>query len=381
MYLAIINFSLKLKSVNTPLSRVSKQHVACVHAEKVSLQTVPVETETTAIGSSVLEGEEQRYKSFFRTAYAVAKRCKPFEIMNICELQLLISVHLGKNYLHEKAAANFIKYAADEVRLKTAHALIQRRYVPVICDGSTDLTVVEQEIIIVRYFDFPSCQPVMKLAALLDLEHENADGVYSASQKGVKYVISTVSDEFSCALNIVCGNFDGAAVMMGARNGVKAKLTRDHPCATIVHCVAHKLDLAVQDAVRELPYLHEFEATIPLNGDESCNESQIHSLKISNHSPTSSKSDGLLPKSELLKQFCIIFHLWLRTWSTWLLVLATAMKRSPEQEASWIKVASCRFVFWRHAMLDLRSVITNVPRISARQTNDTGNSNCHRRLH
>ena len=77
----------------------------------------------------------------------------------------------------------------------------------------------------VCYFDFPSCQPVMKLAALVDLEHANANGVYSALQIGLKHVISTVSDEFSCALNIDCGNFYGAAVMMGACSGVKTKLT------------------------------------------------------------------------------------------------------------------------------------------------------------
>ena len=47
---------------------------------------MPVEAETTAIGSSLLrlnEGERQRYKLFFRTVYAVAKRCKPFGITNI----------------------------------------------------------------------------------------------------------------------------------------------------------------------------------------------------------------------------------------------------------------------------------------------------------
>ena len=40
------------------------------------------------------------------------------------------------------------------------------------------------------------------------------------------------------------------------------------------------------------------------------------------------------------------------------------------------KVASCRFVFW---LMDLLSVITKC--IKARQINNTGNSNCHRRLH
>ena len=350
---------------------VSKQHMACVHAEGMSREE-QVEAETTTIGSGLLrlhEGERQRYQFLFRTAYAIAKRCKPFrDYEYICELQLLNGVDLGKNYLHEKAAAKFIKYVADEIRLKTAHALVGHRYVSVICDGSTDLTVVEQEIVMVRYVDLPSCQPVTKLAALVELEHANADGVYSALQTGLKHV---VTDDLPRTLNIVCGNFDGAAVMMGARNGVKVKLISDHPCATVVHCVAHKLELAVLDAVKEISYLGEFEATAK------------EVIKLYHYSPKRRRelqqvADTLF---QGLKSFLDIKQI------RWIVSKERALKAilhnfpslvahlehmaagvgNSDEEKSRARglldnVLSSRFIFWLHVMLDFLGVVTTVSR-------------------
>ncbi|XP_062506352.1 zinc finger protein 862-like [Corticium candelabrum] len=351
---------------------VSKQHLACVHAEHMSGQQA-VDAETTVIGSGILrlhEGERQRYRCLFRTAYAVAKRCKPFvDYEYICKLQILNGVDLGKNYLHEKAAAKFIKYVADEIRLTTARALVEHRYVSVICDGSTDLTVIEQEMVMVRYVELSSCQPVTKLAALVDLKHANADGVYSALQTGLKHV---VNDDLPDALNIVCGNFDGAAVMMGARNGVKAKLICDHPCATIVHCVAHKLELAVLDTVKRTCYLDEFERT----------SKEI--IKLYHYSPKRRRelrqvADTLFEDD--LKSFSDIKQIrWivskeralkailhnLPSLASHLEHMAVGDGNSNEEKSRaqglLDNVLSFRFVFWLHIMLDFLSVVTKVSR-------------------
>lgn len=59
----------------------------------------------------------------------------------------------------------------------------------------------------------------------------------------------------------MCANFDGASVMMGEINGVACRLKRRVPHIVILHCVAHKLELAVLDAVK-VPYLQKFDDTI-----------------------------------------------------------------------------------------------------------------------
>ena len=58
-------------------------------------------------------------------------------------------------------------------------------------------------------------------------------------------------------------NFDGANVMIGAKGGVSKKLEDkvSHPIC-IIHCVAHKLELAVLDAVKRCPYLPTFQDTV-----------------------------------------------------------------------------------------------------------------------
>ena len=58
-------------------------------------------------------------------------------------------------------------------------------------------------------------------------------------------------------------NFDGANVMIGAKGGVSKKLEdKVSQPICIIHCVAHKLELAVLDAVKRCPYLSTFEDTV-----------------------------------------------------------------------------------------------------------------------
>ena len=53
---------------------------------------------------------------------------------------------------------------------------------------------------------------------------------------------------------------DGAACNMGAKNGVAKKMNDIVENQVIVtHCVAHKLELGILDAVKEVGYLQKFE--------------------------------------------------------------------------------------------------------------------------
>ena len=61
-----------------------------------------------------------------------------------------------------------------------------------------------------------------------------------------------------CPTLVSC-NFDGAAVMMGNRSGVATRIIDDFPWVTAIHCVAHKLELGVLDAVKTFDYLKKFE--------------------------------------------------------------------------------------------------------------------------
>ena len=156
--------------------------------------------------------------------------------------------------MNEKRCKDFVLAVAnqlfDEVRSKLSCA----RFLTVLADGSTDATVVKQETVSVRYIH--KGEPVTELAEIVPLESAKATGVYKAVKQG----IAAVKREDGPSL--IGGNFYGASVMIGEKSGVKALLKKDFPVITVIHCVAHKLELSVLDAAKSMPYLQIFEETI-----------------------------------------------------------------------------------------------------------------------
>ena len=53
---------------------------------------------------------------------------------------------------------------------------------------------------------------------------------------------------------------DGASVMTGKRNGVAAKLKQMQPSLVSVHCVAHRLALAVSEAADQVSPVKQFKS-------------------------------------------------------------------------------------------------------------------------
>ncbi len=48
---------------------------------------------------------------------------------------------------------------------------------------------------------------------------------------------------------------DGASVMMGSQNGVAALIKEIAPQVVELHCVAHRLELAILDAAKATPFI------------------------------------------------------------------------------------------------------------------------------
>ena len=236
----------------------SQLHNACCREDRRIQNVAGPPLNETAIGAGLLRmqaKERDVYRRLFRTAYAVVRRCKPFvDYEYICSLQRKNGIDLGTNYQNDKSAADFTKHIAETIRQQTADEAEKARYISILSDGSTDAAVLEQEVVMVRYAHDGS--PITKLASLVEVSHGNADGIYSAICSGIETLMNKCKPD---GLSVVCGNFDGASVMMGSRNGVKTKLLNDHPSALIIHCVAHRLELGILDAVKTVPYLQDFE--------------------------------------------------------------------------------------------------------------------------
>lgn len=185
-------------------------------------------------------------KKLFRTAYYVAKEeIAMAKFSSLCKLQISNGVNMNNTYLNDHACRNFIGAMVHVHRLDTTSQIEKSRFLSVLSVGSTDNIVIEQELVYVRFLY--NGKPQTKMIKIVDLKHAHAVGILNAIDGAVKDVGITLEIWRS---KVVCANFDGASVMMGEINGVAGQLKRRVPHIVVLHCVAHKLELAVLDAVK-----------------------------------------------------------------------------------------------------------------------------------
>ena len=128
-------------------------------------------------------------------------------------------------------------------------------------DSSTDTTIVEQEVVYVRYVDHGN--PVTKLASIQALEHGNAEGLHQGVMKGLANMELTadkLQPADSAFLTLLRANFVGESVMMGSKSGVATHIKQSFLWVIPIHCVSHKLELGILDGVKAVKYLSKFEA-------------------------------------------------------------------------------------------------------------------------
>lgn len=85
--------------------------------------------------------------------------------------------------------------------------------------------------------------------SLKTVDRATADNCYAAILDAFSEQCNVEPEELWSKL--VGFSSDGAAVMQGVRNGVAAKLLEQQPKLTSVHCTAHRLELAIQVAMKE----------------------------------------------------------------------------------------------------------------------------------
>ncbi|KAJ8368732.1 hypothetical protein SKAU_G00087600 [Synaphobranchus kaupii] len=118
---------------------------------------------------------------------------------------------MPKSYLSDKACASFIVDIYDGEMEKLLADLKKARFISIMIDGATDVGNLENEIIYIKFFDK---EKGVVQSFFGDVKHANADGIIAAVDSGLENWRDCVV--FLCA--------DGAAVNMGKKNGVAAKL-------------------------------------------------------------------------------------------------------------------------------------------------------------
>ena len=83
--------------------------------------------------------------------HAIVKHRRPFtDYVWMCELDEKKGIDIGRTYRNDKQAAAFSSYIAQHERQQFVSSVNNAKFLSVICDGATDSSVQEEEIIYTR---------------------------------------------------------------------------------------------------------------------------------------------------------------------------------------------------------------------------------------
>jgi hypothetical protein len=196
------------------------------------------------------------------------------------------------DYINHEFADAILELIADHYRALQKGRLLQSHFYSILGDGSTDRSMVENEIIYVKYLRGVtltssthalghvswhwSIHPneILCLATeLLGLEpidrQKSRDGL-SFDSDAVKACYDTLCEKRIGEIykgttkrqHLVSASFDGASVIMGANNSVQSRYKEEVPAIIVIHAVAHALELSFADACLTVEYLDEGELVL-----------------------------------------------------------------------------------------------------------------------
>ena len=151
----------------------------------------------------------------------------------------------SKNYAFEFVEcinAIVTETVMKEIRESEFHTLI--------VDESTDISVTKMLIIYIKYRPVTSKCHKTVFAGIVKLTACDSRSILAAIQQF--YIENNID-----LRKIVMFTSDGAAVMLGKRNGVDALLRAQVPHLTEQHCVAHREDLGIDDAWKKVSLMKD----------------------------------------------------------------------------------------------------------------------------
>lgn len=151
---------------------------------------------------------------------------------------------MGTTYTNQKACGIFIDTIASVDKEDVVALIKSASYFSITMDGSTDISTTEQETLYVRTV----CNGEITSKFLKIAEPESTTG-----RDLFKLVQSTVEELDLVEITnekLVGFTCDGASNMVGRLQGAATLLKNVHPALVIIHCLAHRLELAYKDAIK-----------------------------------------------------------------------------------------------------------------------------------
>ena len=193
----------------------------------------------------------------FRTAYYVAKNDKPYtDHPQLIDMQKANGVSVGRVLHSNVVCSDIIDHISVEMKRVLVGKMVDSKLLmSVLIDESTALNRTSCLIVYIRATFDVDVGPVTFFLDIVSLPATTADGIEMSLLDCLN--ANGFSDEYlsECFIGFAS---DGASVMLGRKNGVAAKLKSRFPQLLTWHCMNHRLELSVGDAVKSCTEINQF---------------------------------------------------------------------------------------------------------------------------
>ena len=189
------------------------------------------------------------YSIYWIMSHAVANR----NVKSL--LSLLEEVHCEiKSFNHNSPSSHreIMLLIAKQIKDKVLEDCKEGMTFGLLVDDMSDVTSMEQMIVFVQYYSRKEEKVSVKF---LRVENVLAEAVSADSETLTKLLCKTLEEDGLDIKKLSGMASDGAAVMLGSRNGVGKRMKEKSPNLIVIHCVCHRLALACADSNQELQYL------------------------------------------------------------------------------------------------------------------------------
>ena len=167
----------------------------------------------------------------------------------ILKLKNMHGVDIGQVYQTDRCCSTFIDYCGKEIKQQVNSDLAKAKFYSVLCDGSTDNSVKENEVIYALYFDpvprgSDSIEVKIAFLEMNYLNDQSASGLTAAIKSSFQSTGITETNK------LIGFTSDGASVNRGDKNSVETSLRKNSPWLVFIWCIAHRLELAIENALQ-----------------------------------------------------------------------------------------------------------------------------------
>ena len=232
----------------------SQAHAGCVTVFEAHRQ--PQETLLVKSLNKAISLHDRKLEKKILTAFTVLALERPFDYYTtFCALQNINGVDLGETYTTRSACTEFLHSISEVMKEEIAVKLKKSNFISVMADGGTDLSVMEEVLVYVRYFDMELGKSVSEYLAIQEPKSGSGVGVLDAINTSISNTTGMADSQWKEKL--AAFGSDGCAVMTGRKNGVWGLLRNDPSAKNFKEfwCGAHKVELAV---VKSLAHCEEF---------------------------------------------------------------------------------------------------------------------------